>query len=182
MNARKRKRRGILKAVMTVMLSFAIVMGMIPGTDFVIPAHADGDKTISGLGTGAIANPASGAGGWSYVYYGKYDSNPVKYRVLTNSTSEFGGTTMLLDCDSTLISKPYNSSLPYSNSWTGSEIYAWLNGDDFYNNSNVFTSQEKTAIAASSKSDFTNDGPGSNSLGFRIQELTGEHVFLLDAK
>lgn len=180
MNARKRKRRGILKAVMTVMLLFAIVMGMIPGTDFVIPAHADGDKTISGLGTGAIANPASGAGGWSYVYYGKYNSNPVKYRVLTNSTSEFGGTTMLLDCDSTLISKPHDSSSPYSNSWTGSEISAWLNGDDFYNNSNVFTSQEKTAIAASLKSHFTNDGPGLNSRNF--QNLTGEHVFLLDAK
>lgn len=92
MKARKRKRREILKAVLTVLLSFAIVMGMIPGTDFVIPAHADGDKTISGLGTGAIANPASGAGGWSYVYYGTYNSSPVKYRVLTNSTSEFGGT------------------------------------------------------------------------------------------
>lgn len=46
MKARKRKRRGIIKAVLTVMLSFAIEMGMIPGTDIVIPAYAVRSKVV----------------------------------------------------------------------------------------------------------------------------------------
>ena len=178
MRSEKRKRRGILKAALTVMLSFAIVMGMIPGTDFVIPAHADGDKTISGLGTGAITNPTSGAGGWSYVYYGTYNSNSVKYRVLDKSATEFGGNTMLLDCDSTLLTHRFDGS---SNVWANSEIKLWLNGDDFLNNANVFTTAERTAIASSTKANAaTNDGNGWNYLDYA--PLAGEKIFLLDAK
>ncbi|MBP5605131.1 MAG: hypothetical protein J6X60_06270, partial [Ruminiclostridium sp.] len=56
---------------------------------------AVGDKTITGLGTGAIANPTSGAGGWSYVYYGTYGDNSVKYRVLDKAATQFCGNTML---------------------------------------------------------------------------------------
>ena len=70
-------------------------------------------KTIAGLGTSVIADPTaptSDEAAWtgSYVYYGNYDADgdgtaePVKYRVLDASTTEFGGTTMLLDCDSIL--------------------------------------------------------------------------------
>ena len=184
MGLRRGKRRGILKAVLTVMLSLAIVMGIIPGTDFVMPIYADGDKTISGLGTGAIANPTSGAGGWSYVYYGKYNRNPVKYRVLDKSTTEFnsdtdnanGRKTMLLDCDSTLDEYRFDVS---DNYWGWSDIKRWLNGVDFLNKAGVFTDPERNAIATSTKiSKVTGDGDVSF---LNYAALRGEQIFLLDA-
>ena len=184
MGLRRGKRRGILKAVLTVMLSLAIVMGIIPGTDFVMPIYADGDKTISGLGTGAIGNPTSGAGGWSYVYYGKYNGNPVKYRVLDKSTTEFnsdtdnanGRKTMLLDCDSTLDEYRFDVS---DNYWGWSEIKRWLNGVDFLNKAGVFTDPERNAIATSTKiSKVTGDGDVSF---LNYAALRGEQIFLLDA-
>ena len=60
---------------------------------------ADTAKTITGLGIGtgddAIAGPdkKNGRGG-SYVYYGKYEGTPTKYRVLAPSTTDFDGTTI----------------------------------------------------------------------------------------
>lgn len=171
-----------MKRLLTMILATILVVS---ACVFVVPqsgmkVKAVGEKTITGLGTGAIGNPASGAGGWSYVYYGKYNGSDMKFRVLDKATTEFGGSTMLLDCDNTLISMAHDSEPPYSYSWADSEINAWLNGSGFYNNANVFTPQEKAAIAASSKSDFSNDGQGRNYL--YSQNLTGEHVFLLDAK
>ncbi len=64
-------------------------------------------KTIAGLGTDIIADPiapTSTSDAWkgSYVYFGIYDGSSVKYRVLDSNTTAFGGTTMLLDCDSIL--------------------------------------------------------------------------------
>ena len=162
-------------------------MQMVGIGDIPTEVYADGeDKTITGLGTGAITNPiVPGTQGdtanWdgSYVYYGKYNSNSVKYRVLTKSTSEFDGETMLLDCDGILIyMQHHNSTTSYS--WADSKINAWLNGNDFYNSEDVFTPQEKNAIAASTKSDFSNDGSGRAE--YATQNLSGEHAFLLDAK
>ena len=51
-----------------------------------IKASAEGEKTITGLGTGAITDPVApvadtDAWGGSFVYYGKYNGQPVKYRV-----------------------------------------------------------------------------------------------------
>ena len=86
-----------------LLLSLVMTAGLLPG--ILNAAMAEG-KTITGLGTGAITNPSTdGTGGWCYVYYGKYNDNPLKYRVLSKNTSDFGGTTMLLDCDSILLSK-----------------------------------------------------------------------------
>ncbi len=40
----------------------------------------------------------------SYVWYGNYEGNPVRYRVLYPHSTEYGGDTMLLDCDTVLYS------------------------------------------------------------------------------
>ena len=77
-------------------------------------------KTIAGLGTSVIVDPTAPANdtdAWkgSYVYYGNYDADgdgtaePVKYRVLDASTTKFGGTTMLLDCDSILYFQKFDN-------------------------------------------------------------------------
>ncbi len=184
---KEKRSRSVTKRIVAMIITAALTLTLIPFMGDPIGAYADDvfDKTQdnTGLGTGSIANPASGAGGWSYVYYGTYNSNSVKYRVLDKAATEFGSNTMLLDCDSTLINMAHDSQSPYeygANGWANSEINAWLNGNQFYNNASVFTAQEKAAIAASPKSDFSNDGQGRDYLD--SQNLTEEHVFLLDAK
>ena len=173
--------RRLLSIGISALLSVSTFLTVIPQTATTV--YADNDKTITGLCTGAIGNPTSGAGGWSKVYYGAYGSSAMLYRVLTTSTTDFGGSTMLLDCDNTIINKRFDDDK--SNEWANSEIKSWLNGGDFYGNANVFTAQEKAAIASSTKaSAATGDGDGcAGDLGYALgyAPLAGELVFLLDA-
>ena len=112
------------------------------------------------------------------MYYGTYGRASVKYRVLDKAATEFGGRTMLLDCDSTIEYKQFDDN---SNVWANSEIKGWLNGYQFYESALVFTPQEKAAIAASTKTNAASaDGNGwRGELGYA--PLAGEHIFLLDA-
>ena len=182
---RKMKRwNGLIKGITAFIMAAVIAMSQIPGMDFVLIAYADNDKTITGLCTGAIGNPTVGAGGWSYVYYGKYDGNAMKYRVLDTAATQFGTEkTMLLDCDSTITNKSYHTAGD-SVSWAGSNIKDWLNGSEFYGNyenTDVFTRQEQAAVASSTKgAAAAGDGDGWSLLNYA--PLEGEHIFFLDAK
>ncbi len=77
---------------------------------------------------------------WSgnYVYYGKYDGSPVRYRVLAPDTTDYGSSTIFLDCDTSLFNAAFSeqsTSSEQSNSgvWikeeTGSSG-AWYGFDD----------------------------------------------------
>lgn len=155
----------------------------------------DATKKSIGLGTSIIANPAaptSTKDAWkgSYVYFGTNGYNDddtlksVKYRVLDNNTTVFGGTTMLLDCDSVLKTYKFdddgrpNDGYSKANDWAGSDIKSHLNG--FWGQS-LFYTAEYRAIAESTKNgaDGT-DGGGWNELEFT--SLSGDKIFLLDAK
>ncbi|MBR6160190.1 MAG: chitobiase/beta-hexosaminidase C-terminal domain-containing protein [Lachnospiraceae bacterium] len=173
--------RRLLSIGVSALLSAATFFAVIPQTETIV--YADNDKTISGLCTGAIAdsrlNP--GTGRWSYVYYGTYGGNFVKYRVLNVRTSEFGGETMFLDCDSILDTQCFNDKNNYNNTWEISEIKTWLNGDGFLNKDGVFSTPEKNAIAKSYKyNPSSSDCNGHEELDF--VPLYGEKIFLLDAK
>ncbi len=161
----------------TAMLTTTFITTLLPLTD--IPVYADAGKTISGLCTGAIADPTEGAGGWSYVYYGKYGDAAMKYSVLTTSTTDFGGKTMLLDCNSTIVAREFDGNA--NKNWANSGIEEWLNGNDFYKKSGVFTAQENAAIASSTKpAKVEGDGNGlTGTLGYA--SLEGDRIFLLDA-
>ena len=91
------------RKLLGLLLCTIMIAGLLPGT--LSLARAEEEKAITGLGTGAITNPASGAGGWSKVYFGSKD-NPILFNVLTTNTSNFGGTTMLLQTQAH--SKPMN--------------------------------------------------------------------------
>ncbi|MBQ1849079.1 MAG: hypothetical protein II139_01775, partial [Lachnospiraceae bacterium] len=196
---KKRNWKSVTKTVISVVMSLAIMMGEVPVASLGSMVHAaestptQTEKTITGLGTGAISNPIEPGAegdteGWtgSYVYYGKYDGKPVKYRVLDTAATEFGGNTMLLDCDSALIDRPHNSKgVPDGYSWENSEIRDWLS-DEFFGNveeglQGAFTKAERSAIASSTKAEKAEgkDGGGSSSLGY--QPLSDEKIFLLDA-
>lgn len=133
------------------------------------------EKKITGLGTGAIANPADGNLGWSYVYYGKYNGNPVKYRVLDKNSHDFGveNGSLFLDCDSILFRAAFYSGQPVTD-WRDSELRSRLNGDAFLDKDGVFTGMEKDAIGESTKASKA-DGDGSYGASdiFSPWRLTG---------
>ena len=107
--------------VVTMLLTLVLCVG-----DMYVPelkVYAEGEKTVTGLGTEPITDPKEYEGVWtgeeggqpwsgSYVYYGKYDSTPVKYRVLDKDSTEYGvdGGSMLLDCDSVLEKKRFDDN------------------------------------------------------------------------
>ncbi len=176
------------KKLLDLLLCTVMIAGLLPGT--VSLARAEGEKTITGLGTGAIGNPTSGAGGWSYVYYGRYGSEPVKYRVLSRDTTDYGGAsgthTMLLDCDMVLDKMVFDAS---SNVWANSSIRRWLNGNDFLNNTNVFTETERNAIITSkAESHELTTGDGDKDVSYWTKSVFQNYValedriFLLDAE
>ena len=184
------KKRKLLKRGLASLLAAVLAVGLLPmmsGNMATVKA-AEGDKTIAGLGTGVIANPTApttSTYAWqgSYVYFGTYGGNPVKYRVLDNNTSVFGGTTMLLDCDSILLAGTNgdNQSSAFdgdSNTWADSDIRTYLNGTFLTSN---FSTAEQNAIASSTKSvaDGT-DGNGWSYLSYA--SLSDDKIFFLDAK
>lgn len=167
-------------------------------------------KTITGLGAGMIADPvkpAQDSDAWkgSFVYFGKYGSSPVKYRVLDAGTTDYSVAdaegnkteTMLLDCDTILYYQKFdedaiaNETGKNANDWSISDAKASLNGTDFLDNEDVFTSMEKNAIAKSIRAGHvltTDSETGVNVSEFTKQAfenyiaLDGEKVFLLDAE
>ncbi|WP_081646649.1 Ig-like domain-containing protein [Butyrivibrio sp. AD3002] len=126
------------------------------------------DKGFTCFGTRLIGNPGVGKS-WAYLYYGKYDGQPVKYRVLRMDTTDFGGRTMLLDCDSIL----YKESFSHP-----TRSYHDLNSDYFLHNRSVFTAMEESAIAASVKANPTTGDTVMTTRQFT--PLNGEHIFKLD--
>ncbi|MCI6126978.1 MAG: DUF6273 domain-containing protein [Enterocloster clostridioformis] len=170
----------------------AITIPAAPGSNPVTPDTPAAPVKGKGLGVSIIADPTAPAAttdAWkgSYVYFGTYNSNPVKYRVLDRTTTDFGGTTMLLDCDS-ILWKGDNPSSKFddsSNVWSSSYIKKYLNSESPYEStgflSGSFTNLEQTAIAASSKaSPSTTDGNGVSNLNYAA--LSNDKIFLLDAK
>ncbi|MGN0365302.1 MAG: DUF6273 domain-containing protein [Suilimivivens sp.] len=163
----------------------AITILAASGSDPVTPDTPAAPVNGKGLGVSIIADPTAPAdtsSDWagSFVYFGTYNSSPVKYRVLDRTTTDFGGTTMLLDCDSILWKGRNPSSQFDDNStvWADSEIKTYLNGTFLSGN---FTDLEQAAIAASSKANASaTDGNGWRALNYAA--LSGEQIFLLDAK
>ena len=186
------KKEKLLKRGLASLLAVVLVVGMLPmmpGNMATVKA-ADGDKTIAGLGTSVIANPTEPTAttdAWqgSYVYFGTYGENPVKYRVLDKNTTVFGGTTMLLDCDSILWagSNPSSAFDDNSNDWANSNIRTYLNETFLTNN---FSAVEQSAIASSTKSTAYSGTDGADGDGWdgtlSYASLSNDKIFFLDAK
>ncbi len=192
-----------MKKIFKKCMAFFLITAMALGVLIYVPntiekARADENnataKTIAGLGTSAIADPAVPTGFWngSYVYFGTYDTDgdntaePVKYRVLDSNTTVFGGTTMLLDCDSILWTGAFG--VYRDNQWSSSLLKTELN-DTFLNNS--FSELENNAILESTVSNHaytTDSNNGVNvttetqNLFYEYGALNNDKVFLLDAE
>ena len=173
----------MLAGVMTILLSF--VPGIAPMQEVMNEVHASGsdEKTITGLGTGAITDPDSSIpGSWCYVYYGHAkngENRPeARYRVLQKDTIEFSKEdkdgkkimplthTMFLDSDKLFLGMDFQNVV-----WKESAPYKWLNEneDGFYKDSAYLTDAERTAITESYR-----------KLASSYTSLTGERVFIPD--
>ena len=187
--------RKIAAAIMAV----AMTLQAAPLAGLGLTVHAEGEWSkfadgITTLGTSVISAPKApeqNTDAWtgSYVYYGQYKNQPVKYRVLDPNTSVFGGNTMLLDCDTTLFTDAFRDNVE-TNSWAGSDLYKVLNtGDDAFLNTS-FTGAEAAAIAESTRESHSlvvGNEAGNVSEQIRTNFVTysplgGEKIFLLDVE
>lgn len=174
------KNKILKKRAWGILLSVVLLIGFAFGTISVIHAEPV-EKTIAGFDTSVISNPVAPKdmkSDWkgSYVYFGTYNGNPMKYRVLDNSTSDFGGTTMLLDCNSILYQVGFDKYNGGTNAWNTCQLKSELNST--FLNSN-FSEMEQSAIAKSTKA-----FPGSQDSTIPYSTyapLAGEKIFVLDA-
>ena len=194
------------RRLLAALMSAAMTVTMLPFVGSMSAEKTEaapvGYKTVAGLSTSTIKAPKAGTEGaaWtgSYVWYGKYNGDPVKYRVLDPSTNLYstnGSYSMLLDCDSVLYKAAFdsdgtnaNSSKP--NSWLGSDLRLDLNGNDFLFKSGVFTEQERNAIQVSKISSHSlvqgtsawNVSSWTRGTFKDYVAITSERIFLLDAE
>ncbi len=170
-------------------LCVCLLMGLVPGSRFTATARAAEpivtvEKTISGFGTSALSNPeqADGKHFWrgDYVYFGTSAGKPIRFRVLATSTSDFGGTTMLLESEDVLaFGKPFSSyGAASGNVWQNSDLRTYLNGT-FLQES--FTSGEQGVIASSIKAAMTgSDDRTGMTKYYEFAPLSSDKVFVLD--
>ena len=185
--------------VISVFISVIMLVTMLPIVGNGVSAEAAAaEKQVVCLSTTSIKAPVSGntESAWtgSYVWFGKYDATPVRYRVLAPKTTAYGKATMLLDCDRVLYTEKFdrdmvaNSGAAAPNEWKYSDIRSGLNGSSFLNKDYGFTRAERSAIATSKigSHELTvgtsagNVSTWSKSVFNSTVALTGEKIFLLD--
>ena len=196
------KRGNTVRKLLALILSVVMVATMLPMMGEGGTAKAGAlVKTVDGLSTSAIKAPkapSSPYDAWTgnYVWYGKYDGTPVKYRVLAPKTTIYGGTTMFLDCDNILYKAPFdadavaNAGAQKPNEWKYSDVKAGLNGSAFLNKADGFTTLEKNAIAKSTiASHALVEGTAAGQVAswtkgeyVNYVALSGEKIFLLDGE
>ena len=192
------------KRILSILLALCMVLCLVPTV--VLAANSSSPTAIKsvGLGTSMLPNPevpkdVDTAWKGSYVYYGVYNGEPIKFRMLSKRTTDFGGETMLLDCDTALWSG-YKGDNPDGNKgifgttnvWADSDIREYLNGTFL---TKYFSQQEQVGIAPSTKAaPGASDGRGfisyiiwaDNTLDYYERALfcplNGEKIFLMDAK
>ena len=177
------------KKVTTALLALAMTLGLAPGA--ALAEQVATDKTVACVGTNAIVakNGDKDQFSGSFVYYGTYDQNPTRYRVLANGTTDFsgnlGGPTMLLDCDAILATTAYGSSRAWGTSESPSTLKSWVTiGEDgtFGNGKKgAFTVSEVAAIAQSSTDREGELAPDVSDIEGKDFKLTGEKTFVLSA-
>lgn len=186
------KKRGLKKRT-AIFVSLAAV-GMVLLLNWVFRNQvwaSEPDRTVS-LGAARIADPSLPEEGkaWSgdYVYFGTYEGEPIKWRVLdtsgdAGSSSTEGG--FLLQSDRVLATMPFedgedatgehgNGALA-GNEWKVSDIRTWLRGEDAFLSAGNFNAKERAAIMR------TSGEAGESPIGsLQSVALNRDTVFLLD--
>ena len=137
------------------------------------------DNTIAGIDAPTSTKDTAESWNGDYIYFGKYDGKPVKFRVLNQRETNFGDTTLLLDSDAILKQMKFGSGVS-SVSWGSSLLKTWLNGTSSGQFLEAFTAQEQNAIVASTKASAVGAGDFPTK-SYKYVALTENKVFALDA-
>ncbi len=208
----KRRRRS---RIVTLLLAVAIGMPLFPSFSGIsadenenaagisaeenVKATASSSETKRFFRTNGLKDPvipSSETDPWrgNYVYFGRYDGKPIKFRVLDTHATEYGADTILLDSDKVLYIDAFdedgvpNSESGTANQWLISDCRRNLNGYSFLRKAGGFSSIEKSIILNSSRAEAYykfGDGPGEVPL-FVLSffsysaALDKEKFFLLD--
>lgn len=163
------------------MMSFSLIP-TIAGTRKVSAAiRKTADNTS--LGVSQMKSPKLGTANnvaWegSFVYFGNYNNEPIKFRALSTNESGYGKASLFLDSYKVLFQKTFDSK--DNKVWDTSELRTYLNGT-FLNA--AFNSIEKEGIVVSTKAG-DEDYPSGSFFATYFKKtvgLSGDRIFVLDA-
>ena len=175
-----------VRKIVSAVLAAALTLTLIPkiaGSNTVLAASGSKNQDNTSLGVTAIVNPTPSDNAFSpwtgsFVYFGKYNGTPLKFRVLQkDSTAHTTSSALFLDCDAILRDIEFGGS----NKWSESYVKKWLD-QDFFISSN-FTPMEMAVVPdtkTEKEHDYTNELL-TNWYG-KYVPLSGEKVFVLDAE
>ena len=171
------------KRFLSILLALCMVICLVPTGAYAAGSTAGSDSAIQkGI------RPISGYdadNGYSYIYYGTWNNQPIKWRVLDTKTNtgDDGALFLLTDECMGSLSSGYTQFNPLNKTdrylWQGSTAQAWCT--NFYNS--AFSSLERRRIPAVSEasSGYLYRSPGTPSyypaFKFQTGSLEGEYVF-----
>ena len=168
------------KGTMALLLAICLLAGIFSSVwKNVLTIQAATDDYMIYFGVGGINNPKSEdlstSEGWfgDYVWFGSYEGNAVKWRVLDKSGSKETGTSsmdggMLLQSDTILVNREFGDGVV----WAESGLRTWLQGNNEFLSG--FTNAEISAIMESTKD------KGSDTSSSTSVELLNDTIFILD--
>ena len=164
------------KRILSILLCLCMAACMLPTAAFA--AGAENDKAIQLVDSGTAANISGGQN--DNIYFGTWDEEPIKWRVLDDQTNT-GESGLFLLSDALLGTGRYgdvyfDNSGNTSNAWQSSTAKTWCN--NFYGSS--FSNGEQGAVLATTKSD---EALSTGGISFAASEniLNGDKVFFLSA-
>ncbi|MDD2981491.1 MAG: DUF6273 domain-containing protein [Hespellia sp.] len=156
------------KRILSLLLVVAMVLGIVPFSSVVANAEDTTTKKIA-LGTSGVADK-------DFVYFGNYNGEDIKWKVLdadADNAGEANGMFLL----SEYLLEP--SGVPFdndSNVWQHSDAQAWCTA---FAESDAFTASEKQALKSVSKSDAETT---QYNIPWGTSSLADEKVFYLSAE
>ena len=171
------------RKIFSILLCIVLVSGIIPIE--VSAEEVNSGKAIQ-FGTGGISG-YSDTDSYDYIYYGIWDSMPIKWRVLDDKTNT-GDEGMFLLSDALLVCYDADGSEGIkfgenSNVWNGSTSQKWFK-DTFAPNS--FSTSELNAIIKTSKTDtfyeFYNVGGVTTTFYYYESVLDNDQFFYLSVE
>ena len=163
------------KRILSILLCLCMAACMLPTVAFA----ADTGKAIQLVDSGTAANISGGQN--DNIYFGTWDEEPIKWRVLDDQTNT-GESGLFLLSDALLGTGRYgdvyfDNSGNTSNAWQSSTAKTWCN--NFYGSS--FSNGEQGAVLATTKSD---EALSTGGISFAASEniLNGDKVFFLSAE
>jgi len=180
------KSNGIIRKVVSISIASVISLSVTLCYSPFVEKESNADfvktkvnTTLTTSQIGSPSQPESYESAWSgsYVYYGK---SGLKFRVLSPKTSDYGGTTMLLESDNVLFKRSFDDN---SNVWDKSELKIYMNNNYIHQ---IFMKAEENAVFSSklkSGKTYANDPTECDFCGFVFEKTTGvegDKLFLLD--